>query len=66
MEYEPWASKTGVKVVPAFAVFQTPPEAEATKNSWRLPGRTAKSEMRPEVRAGPMDRSLKAPRDRPA
>ena len=30
MEYDPWESNTGVQVMPAFTVFQTPPEATAT------------------------------------
>ena len=46
-----------MKPVPALVVFQTPPEAEATYQVFGCFGSTATSEMRPEVRAGPMLRS---------
>jgi hypothetical protein len=50
-------SKTGVNVVPELVVFQTPPEAAATKYRLRSLGSTAKSTTRPEVKAGPIERS---------
>src|SRR5262249_14922984 len=49
-------SKTGVQVVPALTVFQTPPEATAMKYLARSFGSTAKAITRPEVIAGPMER----------
>src|SRR5436190_345548 len=55
MEYEPSPSKTGEKLVPAFSVFQTPPEPTATNQRCAFVGSTAMSTIRPEVRAGPRD-----------
>ena len=54
MEYDPWPSKTGVQVVPAFSVFHTPPEPTATYQVCRLRGWMAMSLMRPDMMAGPM------------
>ena len=59
IEYEPSRSNTGVQVVPSLTVFQTPPEAEATKKCEGLFGSTAKPMTRPEVNAGPIERNLK-------
>src|SRR5712691_5480068 len=59
IEYELSPSKTGVQVVPAFSVFQTPPEATATNQRCGFVGSTAMSTMRPEVRAGPIDRKAR-------
>src|SRR5260221_6700629 len=56
IEYEPSPSKTGEKLVPAFSVFQTPPEAAARNQRCGLVGSTAMSTIRPDVRAGPIDR----------
>src|SRR5437867_536408 len=54
IEYEPWLSKMGVHVVPAFVVFQTPPDATVTYQVLLSRGCTAMSVTRPEVCAGPM------------
>lgn len=43
-------------------VFHTPPDEAATKYSLGLEGFTAKSEMRPEVTAGPTERNVRAPK----
>jgi hypothetical protein len=53
MEKEASPSKIGVQVVPAFTVFQTPPEAAATYQVSGLRESTAISPTRPEVSAGP-------------
>src|SRR5438445_8777069 len=58
IEHEPSRSKTGVHVVPSFTVFQTPPDAEATKKREGLFGSTANPMTRPEVNAGPSERNL--------
>src|SRR5438132_5069696 len=58
IEYEPSRSNTGVHVVPSFTVFQTPPDAEATKKREGLFGSTAKPTTRPEVNAGPIERNF--------
>src|ERR1043166_1966497 len=65
IEYDAWASKTGVQVVPAFTVFHTPPECTATYQVLLSEGCTATSPIRPEGAAGPMFRSL-SPAKRPA
>src|SRR5476651_984282 len=57
IEYAPSPSNTGVNVVPALVVFQTPPEATATNQTRGSRGSTARSAMRPDVSAGPMPRS---------
>src|SRR5258708_26590644 len=54
----PWSSNTGVNDVPAFAVFHTPPYADATYQMLLSLGSTARSTMRPEVTAGPIERNL--------
>src|SRR5581483_355671 len=59
IEYEPSRSNTGVHVVPLLTVFQTPPEALATKWCEGLFGSTANPITRPEVNAGPIDRKRK-------
>lgn len=51
--------------MPAFTVFQTPPEATATKYFDRSAGSTAKAITRPEVTAGPIERNLR-PENTPA
>src|SRR5436305_2026904 len=66
IEYEPSPSKTGVQVVPAFVVFQTPPDADATYQIFLSVGCTARSTTRPEVSAGPIDRNLRPPYGPPA
>src|SRR5262249_12084000 len=60
MEYEPWPSKTGRQVVPAFSVSQTPPDAAATNQREGRRGSTASEEMRPEYSPGPMERKRSA------
>ena len=59
MEYEGWSSKIGVQVVPAFVVFQTPPEPTAMYQVVGSAGWTAMSAMRPPIRAGPIPRSAR-------
>src|SRR5437763_13047802 len=59
VENEPSPSKTGVKDVPALVVFHTPPAAEATYQTALSLGLTAMSATRPEVSAGPIERSLR-------
>src|SRR5688500_18964840 len=62
IEDEPCLSKISCHVVPAFKVFQTPPEAAAAYISFpmlpsaraRGPSSTARSVTRPLVTAGPM------------
>src|SRR5882672_2283459 len=58
IEYDPSRSNTGVHVAPLLTVFQTPPDADATKYRAELFGSTAKPITRPEVKAGPMERNL--------
>src|SRR6478672_11274493 len=57
MEYDASLSNTGVQVVPALVVFHTPPDATATYQMRLSRGWTAMSAMRPDVSAGPIDRS---------
>src|ERR1044071_6215448 len=57
IEYEGCASNTGVHVVPALTVFQTPPEWTATYQVLLLESGTATSPILPEGAAGPMLRS---------
>ena len=52
-------SKSGVQVVPEFAVFQTPPEPTATYQVLGSRGSIAMSAMRPDMKAGPMPRSFR-------
>src|SRR5262245_5510545 len=59
IEYEASRSKTDVQVIPSFTVFQTPPEADATKKWEGLFGSTANPMTRPDVNAGPSERNLK-------
>src|SRR5512139_2017894 len=59
MEYDAWESNSGFHVVPAFCVFQTPPEPTATYQVLALRGSTAMSAMRPDISAGPMLRSFR-------
>ena len=54
MEAEPYLSKMGSQVVPAFTDLKTPPEAEATRTWVKSLSRASKSEMRPTMLAGPM------------
>src|SRR6266496_710461 len=58
IEYDPSRSNTGVQVVPLLIVFQTPPDADATKYFAALFGSTANPMTRPEVNAGPSERNL--------
>jgi hypothetical protein len=51
-----WSSKRGVQDVPWFSVFQTPAVAVPMKNSWGFDSTTARSEIRPPMRAGPISR----------
>src|SRR5215831_13864296 len=53
----PWSSKIGVHDVPAFVVFHTPPYADATYQTLLSRGSTARSTMRPELTAGPIERN---------
>src|SRR5215212_10027391 len=57
IENEPSPSKIGANVVPAFVVFQTPPDAAATYHVRESRGSTAMSMMRPDTRAGPIPRA---------
>jgi hypothetical protein len=59
IEYEPSRSKTGAQVMPSLTVFQTPPDALATKKCDGLFGSTANQITRPEVNAGPIERKRK-------
>ncbi len=52
----------GVQVVPAFSVFQTPPEPAATYQVWRFKGWMTISLIRPDMRAGPMLRKARPER----
>src|SRR5690349_15083951 len=61
IEKEPSPSKTGVNDSPALTDFQTPPAAVATYQILLLVGWTATSEIRPDVRAGPMERHRRLP-----
>src|SRR5689334_24531904 len=54
----PWSSKIGDHDVPAFVVFHTPPYAVATYRVLLSRGATARSTVRPEVFAGPIERNL--------
>jgi hypothetical protein len=56
IEYEPYPSKIGLKVTPEFSVFQTPPEAAAAYQVDVSAGSTTKSEILPDIRAGPIFR----------
>jgi hypothetical protein len=55
----PWSSKMGENVVPALVVFHTPPYAVATYHMLLSRGFTARSVMRPDVFAGPIERNLR-------
>src|ERR1041385_307066 len=57
IEYDACASNTGVQVVPAFTVFQTPPEWTATYQVLFSSGWIATSPIRPDGAAGPRFRS---------
>src|SRR5947199_1081290 len=59
MEKDFSSSKIGLKLTPALVVFQTPPPAVATYQTRPSRGSTARSMMRPEVRAGPIGRSAR-------
>ena len=59
IEYEGWSSNTGIHVMPALVVFQTPPEPTATYQVVASSGWTAMSAMRPPISAGPMPRSAR-------
>ena len=48
--------------MPEFTVFQTPPDATATKYFALSVGSTANAITRPDVTAGPIDRNLKPPK----
>ena len=55
-----YLSKIGVNVVPAFTLFHTPPEAEATStNRWSV-SRLSTSTIRPPALPGPMLRQTKS------
>src|SRR5258708_40083566 len=58
IENEPWLSKIGVKLVPPLTVFHTPPAAAPMYQTFLLVGSTAMSATRPEVSAGPIERSF--------
>src|SRR5438128_1457097 len=57
IEYDACASNTGVQVVPAFTVFQTPAEWTATYQVLLSRGWIATSPIRPDGAAGPRFRS---------
>src|SRR5262245_37039830 len=59
-EYVPSFWKTGVKVVPALVVFQTPPDATPMYQVCLSSGCTAIELMRPDINAGPMARSRRS------
>ena len=56
IEYEPSFWKTGVKVVPALVVFQTPPDATPMYHVCLSSGCTATTLTRPDISAGPTAR----------
>ena len=56
MEAEPQLSKMGSQVVPAFTDLKTPPEAVATRTWVKSLSSASKSEMRPTMLAGPIER----------
>src|SRR5688572_8242408 len=58
IENEPWPSKIGEKEIPPFVDFHTPPADTPTYHVRLAEGWIAMSEMRPEVSAGPIDRSF--------
>src|SRR5947209_10142513 len=55
-----WSSKTGLNVVPPFAVLNNPPVPVPTKNWDGLPGTSAISLTRPPMLAGPIERQARA------
>ena len=57
IEWDASPSKTGWKVTPPLTVRQTPPSAAATNQRFVFCSSTAMSVIRPDVRAGPSDRS---------
>ena len=50
-------------MVPAFSVFQTPPEPTATYQTLSLSGWVTISAIRPDKKAGPTLRNLKASKE---
>ena len=55
-------SVSGVHVVPALVVFQTPPEPTATYQVFSLVGSIAMSAILPDIKAGPTLLNLKPER----
>jgi hypothetical protein len=53
----PWASNTGLKVVPPSDDFQTPPPAAPTQRVGGGPGEASRAAMRPLITAGPRARA---------
>src|SRR5512141_2881410 len=64
MENDPCPSKTGENEMPPFVDFQTPPAAAPTYHVRLSLGSIAISATRPDVSAGPIERSLR-PESRP-
>ena len=62
VEKEPCPSKIGEKETPALVDFHTPPAAVATYQIFLFVGSTATSAIRPDVSAGPIDRSFRPAR----
>ena len=62
-EYDPPSSKIGVKVLPRFSVFHRLPAELATYQTLGFFGSTSMSEMRPDVRPGPIDLKVKSLND---
>src|SRR5215212_4755268 len=58
IENDPWPSKIGEKEIPPFVDFHTPPAAAPTYHVRLSDGSIAMSAMRPDVSAGPMERSF--------
>src|SRR6266545_1063632 len=60
MDWTGCLSKTGLQVVPWFAVLKSPPVPVATKNVAGRFSTTAKSETRPPQFAGPTERQVRS------
>src|SRR5690554_2337049 len=62
IENDPCPSKIGLNETPPFVDFQTPPADTPTYHVLLSDGWIAMSEMRPEVSAGPIERSFRPDR----
>src|SRR5688500_4302402 len=59
IENEPWPSKMGENEIPTFVDFQTPPAETPTYHVRLSAGSITMSEIRPDVSAGPIERSFR-------